>query len=96
MICATAGNRPHPGVLIERLRQHLLDLGKRLAVDCRVLVSHGKPRDKQTTFSNPDGRGGLDAGWGMKTCRGRDKNGVAGENIKRWFGYNLPLVGDAK
>lgn len=83
-------------VLIERLRQHLPDLGKRLAVGSKALVSHGKPRGKRTASSRPDGRRDLDADWGMKTYKGTDKNGMVWEKIKRWFGYKLHLVVDAK
>jgi hypothetical protein len=108
-------------VLVEKLRSHLPDLGKCLAIDGKALPSFGKPRkDKQSddgdrsddagqqesaeadknsqaadSAEELDRRGEHDANWGVKTYRGKRKDGTAWEKVVRWFGFELHLLVDA-
>jgi len=109
-------------VLVEKLRTHLPDLGRYLAVDGKALPSFGKPqKDKQTdggdekndngqkekaegddkssqtadSTEDPDRRGEHDADWGVKTYRGKRKDGTVWEKVVRWFGFELHLLVDA-
>ena len=107
--------------LVEKLRTHLPDLGKYLAIDGKALPSFGKPRkDKQgdagdqnddagrqeqaeadknfqaaNSAEEPDRRAEHDANWGVKTYRGKRKDGTAWEKVVRWFGFELHLLVDA-
>ena len=95
--------------LVEKLRTHLPDLGKYLAIDGKALPSFGKPRkDKQgdagdqnddagrqeqaeadknfqaaNSAEEPDRRAEHDANWGVKTYRGKRKDGTAWEKVVR-------------
>jgi len=81
--------------LIERLREFLPDLGRRLAVDSKAIASHGKPLRQGRETDQQDGRRDSDADWGTKTYSGVREDGTAWEKITRWFGYKLHLVVDA-
>jgi hypothetical protein len=76
--------------LLERLGLVLPELGKHLAADSKAIPSAGKPTDRAA-----DGRRDTDGNWGVKTFRGRRKDGTLWERVKRWFGYKLHLVVDA-
>lgn len=94
-------------VLVEKLRSHLPDLGKYLAIDGKALPSFGKPRkekqadggggnnDREQKDESQDHRCENDADWGVKTYRGKGKDGAAWEKIVRWFGFELHLLVDA-
>ena len=43
----------------------------------------------------PDRRGEHDADWGVKTYRGKRKDGTAWEKVIRWFGFELHLLVDS-
>jgi hypothetical protein len=75
--------------LLERLRVHLLDLGKHLAVDSKGIRSHGKPTQK-----GRDGRREVDAGWGVKRYCGQREDGSLWERVVKWFGYKVHLIVD--
>ena len=80
-------------VLVEKLRIHLPDLGKYLAIDGKALPSFGKPRkekpaggsggnnDREQKDGSQDRRCENDADWGVKTYRGKGKDGAAWEKI---------------
>lgn len=93
-------------VLVEKLRTHLPDLGRYLAIDGKALPSFGKPQkkkhaeasdrnDKEQEDGSQDRRADHDADWGVKTYRGKGKDGTAWEKIVRWFGFELHLLVDA-
>jgi len=84
--------------LIVRLKERLPDLGVRLAVDSKAIQTHAKPPRKDAVLENeePDGRRDRDADWGTKTYKGVHKDGTPWEKVKRWFGYKLHLIVDAK
>jgi len=75
--------------LLERLGEVLPELGTHLAADSKAIASAGKPSDKAA-----DGRRDTEGDWGVKTYRGRRKDGTVWERLKRWFGYKLHLVVD--
>jgi len=83
---------------IKRLEELLPDLGVRLAVDSKAIESHANaPRkDAEAASDKPDGRRDRDADWGTKTYKGVHADGTAWEKTKRWFGYKLHLVVDAR
>lgn len=83
--------------LIDKLAQVLPDLGRRLAVDSKAIDTHAKPARTggDADPGKPDRRRDRDADWGVKTYKGKKKDGTAWEKTKRWFGYKLHLVVDA-
>ncbi|MBI4473309.1 MAG: transposase [Acidobacteria bacterium] len=54
-------------------------------------------KSSQTADSaeEPDRRAEHDADWGVKTYRGKRKDGTAWEKVVRWFGFELHLLVDA-
>jgi hypothetical protein len=81
--------------LIERIREHLPDLGEKLAVDSKAIPSFGKSvRDKQKK-SESDRRRDCDADVGVKTYSGTREDGTIWTQTKRWFGYKLHLLVDS-
>lgn len=78
--------------LIERLREHLPDLGEHLAVDGKAVASYGKKAKKA---EKGDRRGEHDADWGVKTYRGKREDGSSWEKVVRWFGFELHLLVDS-
>jgi hypothetical protein len=81
--------------LVESLREELEDFGEYLAVDGKGICTHARGR-KKAEEREPDGRRDVDANWGVKTYRGVREDGTAWETVKRWFGYKLHLVVDAR
>jgi hypothetical protein len=75
--------------LIEELKGWLPDLGKQLAVDTKAVQSHARGRRDPAQSSDPD------ANWGVKTKKGRRKDGTQWEKVTRWFGYKLHLLVDS-
>ncbi len=89
--------------LVEMLRQELPGFGRSLAIDSKGIDSHGRPREKEKyeellekeLREGPDGRRDLDADWGKKTYKGRNKDGTLYKTVKKWFGYKLHLIVDS-
>lgn len=81
--------------LIDRLEILLPDLGARLAVDSKALRTPATSRHKDAVLE-PDGRCDCDADWGTKTYKGKHKDGMPWEKVKRWFGYKLHFIVDAQ
>lgn len=87
--------------LIEKLRAHLPDLGRFLAVDGKALPSFAGSRKKDEPIrlredGQPDRRAEPDADWGVKTKRGQHTDGTAWEKVTRWFGFELHLLVDSQ
>ena len=87
--------------LIEKLRAHLPDLGRFLAVDGKALPSFTPARKKDEPIrlredGQPDRRAEPDADWGVKTKRGQHADGTAWEKVTRWFGFELHLLVDSQ
>jgi hypothetical protein len=78
--------------LVRKLTKLLPDLGKRLAIDGKAIPSlaNGKKSDKAK-----DCRSDLDADWGTKVYKGKNKDGSNYQKVVSWFGYKLHLVVDA-
>ncbi len=74
--------------LVINLTKLLPDLGEHLVVDSKELHSYSK--GKKEGGSDPD------ADWGKKTKKKKDKSGKIWEEIKKWFGYKIHIVGDSK
>ena len=81
--------------LVAELTKELGDFGTVLAADGKALRTHARPAGKDHAKRTPDGRRDTEADFGMKTYRGKRKDGSAYEEVKRWFGYKLHLVVDA-
>jgi len=87
--------QPMVDALIDRLEILLPDLGARLAVDSKALRTPATSRHKDAVLE-PDGRCDCDADWGTKTYKGKHKDGMPWEKVKRWFGYKLHFIVDAQ
>lgn len=88
-------------ILVERLRDHLPDLGRFLAVDGKALPSFGRPRKKHQPVrlrrdGQADRRADPDADWGTKTHRGAHEDGTPWEKVTHWFGFELHLLVDSR
>ena len=81
--------------LVEEIRERLPGFGSVLAADGKGIPTHGRPRPKDEKRPEPDGRRDLDADWGVKKERRRDKDGTLYEHVTKWFGYKLHLVVEA-
>jgi len=68
--------------LVEEAGQLLPDLGEDLAIDAKALLTYGR--------KDPE------AAWGVKTYRGTKPDGSTYETVKKWFGYQLHLLIDAR
>jgi hypothetical protein len=77
--------------LVEELAIIVPDFGKNLAGDGKAIHSFGKPSKKH----DGDKRREEDADWGKKTYRGVNKDGMAWEKVKSWFGFRIHLIADA-
>ncbi len=78
--------------LVSELFRLLEGFGEVLVIDSKEVLSHGRPPKR----NDPDGRRDTDADFGVKTYRGRREDGTLWQRIKRWFGYKLHLVVDAR
>jgi len=74
---------------VEKLKEHLPDLGEHLSVDGKAVESYAKRKKDPSESSDPD------ADWGVKTYRREKPDGKVWEKITSWFGYKLHLVVDA-
>ena len=80
--------------LVAELEDLLPDFGNILAIDGKMIESHGNPRGENAD-TRRDGRRDLDATWGVKTYKGKRDDGTKWTKKKSWFGYRLHLVADA-
>lgn len=80
--------------LVKELEKLLPGFGKNLAIDGKAIESHANP-GKKDKEKGEDGRRDLDADFGKKVYRGKNKDGTLWEKIKSWFGYKLHLIVDA-
>lgn len=78
--------------LVDKLRAVLPGFGKILAIDSKAIGSRSRKASSQTV---PDGRGESDADLGVKTYKGKRKDGSLWESVKSWFGFKLHLIVDA-
>ncbi len=78
--------------LVKKLKTHLPDFGKCLAVDSKAVPSYANGKNKNT---RTDGRRDLDADWGVKQYSGEHKDGTLWKKVTKWFGYKLHLVVDS-
>lgn len=78
--------------LVQEITSLLPDFGKTLAIDGKAISSYGKKKGKK----EGDMRGEHDADWGKHEYNGVDDKGRAWEKIKKWFGFTLHLIVDAK
>lgn len=82
--------------LVDEVEEQLPDLGRVMAVDGKGIDSHARGRKKDQEPKAPDGRRDTDADWGVKTYKGKNKDGSSWETLKSWFGYKLHLLVDAR
>lgn len=78
--------------LVKELTELLPGFGKRLAIDSKAISSHARKPSKKMKI---DGRRDIDANYGVKTYKGKRKDGTLWEKMKNWFGYKLHLIVDA-
>ena len=84
-------------MLVEKLAEALPEFGVTLATDGKAISSfaRGKPETKANE-KHPDRRRDEDAEWGVHTYHGKHEDGTAWETVKKWFGYTLHMVVDAR
>jgi hypothetical protein len=74
--------------VVEELRKYLPDLGRHLAIDSKAIESYAKGTKDVRDSSDRQ------ADWGVKTYKGKRKDGSLWEKITSWFGYKLHLLVD--
>ena len=79
--------------LVEKLRELLPGFGEVLAIDSKVIKSRAR---RESRNKNIDARGEGDADKGVKTYKGKRKDGSVWETVKSWFGFKLHLIVDAE
>jgi hypothetical protein len=62
--------------LVDALKIHLPDLGAKTAVDSKAVPSFGKPANDEEKLKERDGRRDTDADWGVKSYKGKRKDGT--------------------
>lgn len=87
--------------LVEQIGEVLPDYGQHVAIDGKALASFARGRSKAEESAGgaqqkPDGRRDIDAEWGVHAHSGVKEDGSVWEKVKRWFGYTLNLVVDAR
>lgn len=78
--------------LVEKLNEVLPGFGKTLAIDSKAISSRSRKENKRKTI---DSRGEADADKGVKTYKGKRKDGTIWKTVKSWFGFKLHLIVDA-
>jgi len=78
--------------LVEKLRDILPGFGNTLAIDSKAISSRSRKESKRKSI---DLRGEADADKGVKTYKGKRKDGSMWESVKSWFGFKLHLIVDA-
>jgi hypothetical protein len=81
--------------LVDELKKHLPDLGAKSAVDAKAIPSFGKPVKNEEKLAENDRRRDTDADIGVKTYKGKRKDGTLWEKVTKWFGYKLHLLVDS-
>lgn len=81
--------------LVKALYKEISDFGETLAIDGKAIETYAKPRRNEDEKSY-DGRRDIDADFGVKTYKGKTKDGSLWGKTKSWFGYKLHLIVDAK
>lgn len=77
--------------LVDKVSDLLDGFGEVLAIDSKAINSRAaRPRDDVK-----DLRGDSDADTGVKSYKGKRKDGSAWEKVKSWFGFKLHLIVDA-
>ena len=77
--------------LVKALTEELPVFGKRLGIDGKAIESHARRKSKKR---KKDGRRDLDADKGVKTYKGKNKDGSAWKIFKDWFGYKIHIIAD--
>jgi len=77
--------------LVRELREGLPGFGQRLGTDGKAIPSHAQRASKKRTR---DGRRDLDADKGVKTYKGKNKDGSIWKVFKDWFGYKIHIIAD--
>jgi len=77
---------------VKKLSRVLPGFGKTLAIDSKAISSRSRKESKR---SHIDFRGEADADKGVKTYKGKRKDGSMWESVKSWFGFKLHLIVDA-
>ncbi len=80
-------------ILQQKIREHLPDFGKYLAMDSKAIASWSPRASKNTKI---DGRREHDAAYGHKEYRGTHNDGSAWSKVVKWFGFKLHLIVDAQ
>jgi len=80
--------------LVRMLCDELPGFGEVLAIDGKALESYARPRRAESEKPY-DGRRDIDANFGVKTYKGKNKDGSVWEKTMSWFGYKLHLIVDA-
>jgi hypothetical protein len=80
--------------LVRMLCDELPGFGEVLAIDGKALESYARPRRAESEKPY-DGRRNIDANFGVKTYKGKNKDGSVWEKTMSWFGYKLHLIVDA-
>lgn len=81
--------------LVAELAEALPDFGAKLACDSKAIASFGRPVKDEEKKKEDDRRRDVDADWGVKTYKGKRKDGTAWEKVVKWFGYKLHLIVDS-
>lgn len=76
--------------LIDKLGEVLPGFGQTLAIDSKAIKSRSRKESKCK-----DLRGESDADKGVKTYKGKRKDGTIWKSVKSWFGFKLHLIVDA-
>jgi len=77
--------------LVKALKQELPGFGERLGTDGKAIDSHARRKSKKR---KKDGRRDLDADKGVKTYKGKNKDGSTWKSFKEWFGYKIHIIAD--
>ena len=83
--------------LVDKLAEALPEFGATLAADGKAISSFARgKREEKTKKEEPGRRRDEDAEWGVHAYQGTHEDGTAWETLKKWFGYTLHLVVDAR
>jgi transposase len=84
------------GKLVDQIKEVLPDFGKILAIDGKAIETHSRPKKNRDKQTKSDRRRDMDADFGKKQYKGKNKDGTLWEKVVSWFGYKLHLVIDAE
>ena len=77
--------------LVKALTEELPGFGERLGTDGKAIDSHARRKSKK---KKRDGRRDIDADKGVKTYKGKRKDGSIWKRFKDWFGYKIHIIAD--